>query len=120
MTGQRLPDGFEPTKDWLAKLGASRLEDLSGGYGKDSSGAWCVVTPNGRYGSVAKHTVVEHEDRTITVSPSILVYATPPVVYTPEDRARVVELAGEEYAQKWEKGFPEYHGFLERGVWRSC
>lgn len=37
------------------------------------------------------HSIVEHEDGTITVSPSILV-----------------------------TGGEEWHGYLERGIWRSC
>lgn len=47
----------------------------------------------------AVHTVVEHEDRTITVVPSI-----------------VQTIAGG-------SGCPDqqvFHGFLERGVWREC
>lgn len=45
--------------------------------------------------SLANHTVTEHDDGTITVSPSIL-YEVPG--YTPSYH---------------------YHGFLEHGVWRS-
>jgi hypothetical protein len=53
---------------------------------------WCAETPNGLTANLSAHTVVEHEDKTITVSPSILV----------------------------NKGMPnEWHGFLERGVWRQ-
>jgi hypothetical protein len=43
--------------------------------------------------NLASHSVVEHEDGSITVSPSILV--------------------------KCGNGI-EWHGFLERGVWREC
>lgn len=118
MKGERLPDGFEPTTDWYAQLGISEMP--RGTYFKDSRGEWCVITPNGRLGSIAKHTVVEHEDRTITVSPSILVYPIEPRVYTPEERARVVSLTDEDYARSWEAGKPGWHGFLERGVWREC
>jgi len=64
----------------------------AGDYGKDSDGFWICRTPNGHLGSLVNHTVVEHEDRTITVSPSILV------------------TNGE--GQLW-------HGYLERGVWRE-
>ena len=63
-------------------------------YGKQPDGTWYCVTPSGRFGGLAKHTVVEHEDNTITVSPSILV-SEPRVDDTP------------------------WHGFLERGVWRE-
>ncbi len=68
-----------------------RLEP--GDYGKrPANGQWYCCTPNGHLGNLSRHDVVEHEDGTITVSPSILVSAD-------------VEL---------------WHGFLERGVWRSC
>jgi hypothetical protein len=43
-------------------------------------------------GNLAKHEVTEHEDGTITVKPSIL----------------VTNYIG------------EYHGFLEKGVWRTA
>ncbi len=42
----------------------------------------------------AKHTITEHEDGTITVSPSIL--------------------------STWGDGANNWHGYLERGVWREC
>lgn len=51
---------------------------------------WYVVDPAGKIGTVISHTVVEHEDGTITVSPSIF-----------------------DAPNGW-------HGWLERGVWRSC
>lgn len=54
---------------------------------------WICCSPNGHSGSLANHSVVEHEDRTITVSPSILI----------KDR----------------DGKELWHGYLERGVWRS-
>lgn len=68
-----------------------------GEYGKDSQGVWWVRPPqaNGFYsgpGNINKHQVVEHEDGTITVSPSILVYG--------------------HHDKTW-------HGYLERGVWRE-
>lgn len=118
MKGVRLPNGFECTTPELEALGLTTTPP--GAYWIDSGGAWCVCTPNGRIGSVAKHTVVEHDDKTITVSPSILVYATPGRTYDPADRARLVEQQGLEYVEAWERGKPEYHGYLERGVWRSC
>lgn len=48
------------------------------------------MTPNGHIGGLANHEVIEHEDGTISVSPSIL----------------VSDGSGE-----------LYHGFLKRGVW---
>lgn len=65
-----------------------------GEYGKrpDNESIWWCCTPNGHYGNLGGHDVTEHEDGTITVSPSIAV--------TYGDR------------EVW-------HGFLERGVWRE-
>lgn len=58
----------------------------------DGKNSWMCVTPNGHMGNLSAHTVVEHEDGTITVSPSI----------------KVSDNTGE-----------LWHGFLERGIWRS-
>jgi len=118
MKGQRLPDGFECTTPELQALGFDSMPP--GAYWIDSAGAWAICTPNGRVGSIAKHTVVEHEDGTITVSPSILVYAIPGHYYATDERARLVKSHGEDYVQSWERGRPEWHVFLERGVWREC
>lgn len=67
---------------------------IRGGYCPVVSGGkrtWMVLTPNGHLGNLANHDVVEHEDGTITVSPSIL----------------VSDHTGE-----------LFHGWLERGEWR--
>lgn len=70
----------------------------SGEYGKHFlDGKWYCRAPqvNGFYagaGCLSAHTVVEHEDSTITVSPSILITG--------------------HYGRQW-------HGYLERGVWRE-
>lgn len=64
-----------------------------GGYWKhERLGTWYCVTPEGQYGSLARHDVIEHDDGTITVSPSILISGG---------------------------SKPEWHGYLERGVWRK-
>lgn len=65
-----------------------------GEYGKNADGQWfCrVPAPGFGVGGLGKHEVVEHEDRTITVSPSILCY-------------------GHDNKQ--------WHGYLEHGVWRE-
>jgi hypothetical protein len=64
-----------------------------GSYWKHKSlGTWYCVTPEGQYGNLTRHDVVEHDDGTITVSPSILI-------------------TGHEV--------PEWHGYLERGEWRK-
>ena len=65
-----------------------------GEYGKDPEGFWMcrVPAPGFGVGALGNHTVVEHEDGTITVSPSILCY-------------------GHHYKQ--------CHGYLQRGIWRE-
>ena len=69
-----------------------------GDYGKHPDGKWYARPPSAPdehfTGCLSGHDVVEHEDGTITVSPSILI-------------------TGHEgdCEAKW-------HGFLERGVWR--
>lgn len=55
---------------------------------------WYACTPNGLLGNLAAHKVTEHEDGTITVSPSILVGFR-------------------------DQGKPSWHGYLEYGVWRE-
>ncbi len=70
---------------------------FEGGYGYDKDRkVWLVRPPGGRLGSLEKHTVVEHDDGTITVSPSILI--TYPIF--------------DEKDEVW-------HGYLEKGIWRS-
>lgn len=65
-----------------------------GDYWRDSRGEWLAVTPNGLHGGLGNHNVTQHDDGTITVSPSILV-----------NRGMT--------GATW-------HGYLERGVWRSA
>lgn len=62
-------------------------EDNEDGIG--SKVTWYVCDPNGQVGRLVDHIITEHEDGTITVSPSIL------------------DAPG------------GWHGYLERGVWRS-
>lgn len=54
---------------------------------------WYGRTPNGHLCNLSAHVVVEHDDGTITVSPSIAVSTGPNDVV--------------------------WHGFLERGIWRE-
>lgn len=73
-----------------------------GEYGKALDGDWWFCTPNGLHGRLSAKVnppwkITEHEDGTITVSPSILVSSRH-------------ELHGE---IRW-------HGYLEKGVWREC
>lgn len=60
-----------------------------------SAELWQGCTPNGMYVNLRNHEVVEHEDGTITVSPSILA------------------------TQARASGKKEWHGYLERGIWRE-
>ena len=79
MQGRRRPD-------------ATELHQLANGeYARDARGDWICTTPNGLGGALRKHEVVEHEDGTVTVSPSILV-----------TRGGTKQ---------------EFHGWLQRGVW---
>ena len=79
--GRRLPDGGRP---WFA----------AGDYWKDDNGLWWCRAPVGYVSELENHEVIEHEDGTITVSPSIVV--------TNGD------------------GYELWHGYLECGVWREC
>jgi hypothetical protein len=68
-------------------------DGIDGGYCPvevDGKRTWMVRTPNGHYGTLKNHEVTEHEDSTITVSPSIL----------------ISDNTGE-----------LYHGFLTAGEW---
>lgn len=89
MVGRRLPDR-DPNGD--------DTSFAPGDYGRLGS-TWCCCTPNGHLGNLAAHHVTEHEDGTITVSPSILVSEVGP---GPSDKREL------------------WHGWLERGIWRSC
>ena len=62
-----------------------------GEYGKKGN-HWLGCTPNGLFAGLGNHEVVEHEDGTITASPSIL----------------VTHWSGK-----------SWHGYLERGIWRE-
>jgi len=81
MQGRRLPDGSPPITDVQP-----------GDYWKSEYGHWFAKAPNGFIGNLKGHEVVEHDDGTITVSPSMLV----------------------------DDGESNWHGYLEKGVWRSC
>lgn len=90
MQGKRIADGAnrdaEPGSYWRHPRGR---------HGYTQRGVdweWACKTPNDLLGWLAKHDVEEHEDGTITVTPSILVNRPPD--------------------QQW-------HGFLTRGVWSS-
>lgn len=82
MQGRRLPDG--PLVE---------MQFAPGDYCKTDEG-WYAKAPKGSMGNLNNHEIVEHEDGTITVSPSILITDHRP-------------------GKSW-------HGYLERGVWREC
>lgn len=67
--------------------------DMQPGTYWKRKGRWFALTPNELLADLSKHSVTEEPDGTITVSPSILVNRDMPV---------------------------SWHGYLERGVWRSC
>lgn len=79
-----------------------------GDYGLDpKDGCWYARPPGSHLGSLSNHDVVEHEDGTITVSPSILVTW---VDWQSDDKGMPIE------ATRVEK---QWHGYLERGIWRE-
>jgi hypothetical protein len=68
-----------------------------GDYGfSPKADCWQVRPPGRHAGSIPKHEVTEHDDGTITVSPSILLYD--------------VDVDGN--SDNW-------HGYLEHGEWRE-
>jgi hypothetical protein len=86
--GRRLPDAKPGDV-----LPDAHADDYRGGYWRAEGEWYCGVPAKGfGVGRLSRHTVIEHEDGAITVSPSILV-----------NRG-----AG----RSW-------HGFLERGIWRE-
>ena len=88
MKGRRLPDGFGPD---------GRNPALAeGDYWKDADGLWWLRPPGGHMSTLGGHTVEEHEDGTITVSPS---------------------LQQDSVKREGKPDIPGYHGFLRRGMW---
>jgi hypothetical protein len=67
-----------------------------GRWGADKD-RWYASTPNGEVANLSAHDVHEHSDGSITVQPSILVSTS--------RHGQRVEL---------------WHGWLTRGVWKSC
>lgn len=82
LKGARRPDGTDLT---LLKPGE---------YIKLPTGDWYLVTPNGLFGTISPkiHKITEHADKSISVSPSIL------VTYRKD--------------MTW-------HGYLRQGVWET-
>jgi hypothetical protein len=92
--GRRIADG-----EW------HRVEREAGDYGRvyryeneEVEGwIWKAVLPSGAEGDLTAHQITEHEDGTITVTPSIQGDSTSGLII----------------GDGW-------HGFLERGVWREA
>ncbi len=82
MKGRRLPDDSE-----ACSLGLGDYVKIT-----EPEPFFYCCSPNGLFGNLSKHKVIEHEDGTITVSPSIL-----------------IQMASF-----------EYHGYLERGIWKQA
>lgn len=88
MTGRRLPDSPNGVGIVFAP----------GEYGR-IAGVWVACTPNGHLGNLSAHEVVEHDDGTITVSPSIL-------ITLPQGGGHVEPTL--------------WHGYLRRGEWSEA
>lgn len=80
------------TRKYIGSDGHLWLDE--GEYGQRKDGVWLARQPGGHLGNLSNHEVTEHEDGTITVSPSILISGGP-------------------NSNPW-------HGYLERGVWREA
>jgi hypothetical protein len=103
MQGRRVPDGV--MRGWGAEPGA---------YGRvlsDGVWIWYACTPNGLLGDLAAHEVIEHEDGTISVNPSLEIGTAPGSEIQIVDEVAFDRSGGRE-------GY--WHGFLKHGVWRSC
>lgn len=78
-------------------FGHPSLSCEPGDYWESHEGWWYAITPNGLYANLKGHAVTEHEDKTISVTPSIRVRG--------HDAAGLKDVL--------------WHGYLERGVWRT-
>ena len=66
---------------------------MDGEYGIGRDGKWYYRIPGGHIGNLGNHTVEEHDDGTISVTPSILI----------------------EYGDG-----RKFHGYVKHGMWKSC
>lgn len=116
--GRRLPDGFhyrdaEPGDFWRQSHRTREEFERDGITGeRGHTWDWCVRDPDGALGTLAAatethqgHHVTEHEDGTISVTPSIL---------RPDSRPASEQMGG---AAPGAIAGPGWHGYLERGVW---
>lgn len=74
-------------------MGVLGMEAGDYGYWK-VAGHWIAMSPNGEMANLSAHTITEHADGTITVSPSIGIRSGKDLAFS-------------------------YHGYLEHGVWRD-
>lgn len=91
MIGRRRGDVHQDAEGWYKQPVDLRPGDYWKVVHNAGDGEWHAHVPSGETGSLGGHEVEEHEDGSITVSPSILV-----------------------------TGQRTWHGYLERGVWREC
>lgn len=80
--------------DTVGRTLPRRLDDSQICYWKQDE-AWWIYLPGAGAGELRDHTVTEHDDGTITVSPSIGFY----------------DQSGTRFKR---------HGFLRRGIWEPC
>lgn len=77
----------------------NRLHLAEGDYGYNNiTGYWQIRPPGCHAGSIPNHGITEHEDRTITVSPSILL-----TDFNEENGEQI-----------------QWHGYLIRGEWKEA
>ncbi len=112
MRGARVPDGagLSPDLWWPGDYGKRRIS-----YDTEEFDAWWVCTPNGLLGrllmpqdavagrSNGAHYVIEHSNGAITVT-----------VPRP-GQANSILIEGYNGTE-----MTSWHGYIERGVWRSC
>ena len=94
MQGRRRLNVEQDAEGWSKPPDAVQSGDYWKLIRNDGSFEWYACAPSGWLGNLSGHDVTEHEDGTITVSPSILTSA-------PEPNPRA------------------WHGYLERGIWRE-
>ena len=94
MNGRRRADVIQDAEGWHPRQDNVQPGDYWKVLLNKGSVEWYACVPTGWLGCLVDHKVIEHEDGTITVSPSIQTSA-------PEPSPRY------------------WHGYLERGVWRA-
>lgn len=112
----RLPDaeigvpgpGWDAWADGKCELGSYMKVDL-----RTPRPLWYIRDPFGLIGSLRTHTVTEHKDGSITVTPSILDNADYSAQELRERGILSIVPGPDGRGKGW-------HGWLERGVWRSA